>query len=117
MKLNKLLAIVVLSLGLYSCSCEDVNLGKLEQTGELTSFLPAQGKSYFIKYGDVKLPLSYYVPAYSSAMMIPVAKTGKTQTTGKGGSSACIEYYAAEEKEYPGYIEGQCPFYHNQKYT
>ncbi|MEJ8757556.1 hypothetical protein WG947_11135 [Pontibacter sp. H259] len=117
MRLPNLLAIVVLSLSLYSCSCEDVNLGKLEQTGELTSFLPAQGKNFFAKYGETTLPLSYHVPATASSIMVPVAKTGKSQTTGKGGNYDCIEYYAAEEKEYPGYIEGQCPFYLNQKYT
>lgn len=116
MKLSKLLAATFLSLSLYSCGCEDVNLGKLEQTGELTSFLPAQGKNYFVKYGETKLPLSYQVPGKSSAVMIPVAKTGKIQTTGKGGSSECIEYYDAEEKEYPSFIEGQCPFNLNQKY-
>lgn len=117
MKLPKLLAAVFLSFSLYSCSCEDVNLGKLEQTGELTSFLPAQGRSYFATYNDTKLPLSYYTPDGSSPLRVPVRETGSKAMVGKGGTYDCIEYYTAEEKEYPGYIEGKNPFYLNQKYT
>lgn len=117
MKFHKLLAAIILSFSLYSCNCEDVNLGKLEQNGELMSFLPAQGKRYFVQYDEARLPLSYQAADGVYPVVAAVTKTGKSQTTGKGGTSDCVEYFTAEGREYPGYIDGQCPFSINQMYT
>lgn len=120
MKLNKLLAAALLSFSLYSCSCEDVNLGKLEQTDELASFLPVQpteGKSYQVKYGDKKVPMYYHSPDVISNIQIPVKETGKSGMGPKGGSYDCIEYYTAEEKDYFAYIEGENPVNIITKYT
>ncbi|MDX5481690.1 MAG: hypothetical protein LPK07_08390 [Hymenobacteraceae bacterium] len=108
MKIIKLLAVALLSASLYSCNeCEDVNLGKLEFTDELTSFLPVQGKNYSAVTGGTRLRMSYSTPSGSAYVQIPVQKINYS---GKFDPDYCKEYYTAEEKEYTGQIEGGSPF-------
>lgn len=100
MKLPKFLAAVVLSVSLYSCGCEDVNLGSIELTDELTSFLPTDlpdGKSYYATIDNVKLPFHYQSPEGFSDVKLPA---GKINYSGKFDLNHCIEYYAAKEKVY-----------------
>lgn len=108
MRLSKLLPAILLLVSLIACdTCEDVNLGKLEFTNELISFLPAQpasGKSYYAVTESGKLQMNYTVPDKNMQVVIPV---GKTNYSGKFDPNSCKEYYTAEEKVYTSQIEGE----------
>ncbi|ARS37051.1 hypothetical protein [Pontibacter actiniarum] len=108
MKLTKLIA-VAMSVSLYSCSCDDVDLGKLEFTNELTSFLPAppvQGKSYYIAMDTIHQKMSYVNPEGSTTVVIPVKKINYS---GKFDLNSCKEYYTAEQKVFLSQVNGQNP--------
>ncbi|MBJ6117616.1 hypothetical protein JAO76_05410 [Pontibacter sp. BT310] len=108
MKLPKLLGTVAVALSLISCdNCEDVNLGKLEFTNALISFLPAQpapGKSYYITSESGRQQMNYAVPNTNAQVIIPA---GKTNYSGKFDPNSCNEYYTAEEKVYTGQPQGE----------
>ncbi|WP_276498382.1 hypothetical protein [Pontibacter litorisediminis] len=108
MKLPKLLASAFLIASLYACNdCEDVNLGKLEFTGELSAFVPAPDKTYHATLEEAKLPMSYGVPGKYTTVEVPVRKKNYS---GKFDLNSCKEYYTAEEKEYIGQISGESRF-------
>jgi len=109
MKLAKLLAVTTLSVALYSCGCDDVDLGKLEFTNELVTFLPSQpapGKSYYIAMDGAKQKMRYVNPEGSTEVVIPVKKINYS---GKFDPNSCNEYYTAEQKVFTGQVEGQNP--------
>ena len=102
MKLSKLLVAITVSLSVFlcSCSCEDVDLGHIENSGELDSFLPTPGmEKYEMKYNNTSIPMSYY-SGNSTRVQIPVKETGKSGIVGKGGTYDCIEYYTIETEEF-----------------
>ncbi|MCP2042970.1 hypothetical protein [Pontibacter sp. HSC-36F09] len=106
MKLNKLLAAVVLSVGLSACGCEDVNLGKLEFTNELVSFMPAQptqGKSYYMAEEGVNRKMKYINAAGVTSVEIPVRRTNYS---GKFDPNSCKEFFTADQKVYASQVEG-----------
>ncbi|NDK54849.1 hypothetical protein [Pontibacter fetidus] len=109
MKLPKLLAAVFLALSLYSCdNCEDVNLGKLEFTNELTTFLPSQpapGKNYYLTSDTGKLQMKY--AEENTEVIIPA---GKTNYSGKFDLNSCKEYYTAGKKVYTSQVAGEKHF-------
>lgn len=100
MKLSKILAAVVLSVSLYSCGCEDVNLGNIEFTDELTPFLPvdpSNGKNYYATINNSKLPFTYQTTEGFADVRLPA---GKINYSGKFDLNHCTEYYSAKEKMY-----------------
>ncbi|RAU84249.1 hypothetical protein [Pontibacter arcticus] len=117
MKLPKLLAVLVLAAGLSACEkCEDVNLGKLEFTNELVSFLPAQPTSvasYYATTESGKLQLKYEMPAKNATLVIPA---GKNNYTGKFDPNSCKNYYTSEEKVFTSQITGEKHFSIKTKY-
>ncbi|WP_299706266.1 hypothetical protein [uncultured Pontibacter sp.] len=120
MKFRKLVAALIVSISLYSCTCEDVHLGKVELTGELIPYLPAEigpDNKYVIRSGDTKLLMYYHASDGFSPMKILVRETGKTQTTGKLGTYNCKEYYSGEERAYWTYVEGILPVSIMMRYT
>ncbi|MBC5774567.1 hypothetical protein H8S95_10890 [Pontibacter sp. KCTC 32443] len=100
MKLSKLLAATVLSVSLYSCGCEDVNLGNMEFTDELTPFLPVEltnGKSYYATIDNAKLQMNYQTSDGFNDVTLPA---GRINYSGKFDLNSCNEYYTAKEKVY-----------------
>jgi hypothetical protein len=106
MKLPKLLAVVILSVSLYSCGCEDLHLGKLEFTNKLVAFVPTQpseGKSFYVVFNNSKHKMSYVIPGSVTQTTIPVRKKNYS---GKYDLNYCEEYYTAEVREYTSQTEG-----------
>ncbi len=100
---------MALSVSLYSCGCEDLNLGKLAFTNDLIAFLPAepaQGQSYFALFNGTKHRMNYLAPNGISTVVIPVRKKNYS---GKFDPNSCKEYYTAEEKVYTSQVEGGSP--------
>ncbi|MDO6390730.1 hypothetical protein Q4E40_11380 [Pontibacter sp. BT731] len=107
MKLSKLIAAAALGVGLSACGCEDVNLGKLEFTNQLVSFLPAQptqGKSYYIKEEGADRKMKYVNADGVTTVEIPVRKTNYS---GKFDPNSCKEYFTADQKVYASQVEGE----------
>lgn len=92
---------------LASCGCEDMNLGKLEQSGELNAFLPAVlNKDLQISLESKKGTVRFnQVGGYSPPQKVPVKKTGQSRIQGKGAVYNCMEYYAIEQKRQDAYLE------------
>lgn len=107
MKISKFLAATFIALGsclLYSCSCEDVDLGTIERTGELDNFLPvANGETIKVMFDGKVGRMGYVLSRNNGIKTIPVKETGKTRVQGKGADYDCIEFYTAEEKVFLSY--------------
>ncbi|MHC2991528.1 hypothetical protein OB13_08015 [Pontibacter sp. HJ8] len=95
-------------MSLYACGCEDENLGKLDFTNELVSFLPAQpveGKSYYIAVaGGANQKMKYVNTAGLTHVEIPVRKTNYS---GKFDPNSCKEFFTADQKVYTSQTEGE----------
>ena len=107
MKWSKLIATAVLCGGLSACGCEDVDLGKLEFTNELVSFLPAQpaqGESYYMTEEGVNRKMKYINAAGITSVEIPLRKTNYS---GKFDPNSCKEFFTADQKVYTSQIEGE----------